>query len=324
MGAAGRFQCRVAATGRLVWEKDLLKEYRAPNLRWGTAFSPLVDGDLVFTNPGGPNGNSLAAFDRKTGEERWHSLDDPAGYSSPVAIDVEGERQIVFFTGHSLVGVTAKEGKLRWRFAWPTPNAVNAATPITFRALIDGKEQPFVFISSGYGKGCALVALVSQRGKIDAVRVFESNSFCSHFGSPVRVGDHVYGFNETKLVCLNLRTGKEIWGKNGFKKGSLLAVHDTLDRPTLGASAIGLLGSPLGGGPALASAALLSARDGYLLILGEEGKLALMKATPDEAAIVVEAPRLMGRRCWTMPVLADGRLLLRDEDKILCLDLRQK
>jgi outer membrane protein assembly factor BamB len=329
VGAGGRFQCRKMADGELVWEKDLLKDYGAPNLKWGTAFSPLVDGDLVFTNPGGPDGKSLVAFDRKTGVERWHSQSDPAGYSSPVAIDLDGERQIVFFTGTHLVGVTAGDGTARWRYPWPTEFGVNAATPITFRAMIDGKPQPFVFISSGYGKGCALVALARKDGRFEAQRVFESNSLCSHFGSPVRLGDHVYGFNETTLVCLSLRTGEERWKKNGFKKGSLLAVRETPAPPAQVAGLVGLPGSPLG--PALAVPPLVSTPAAYLLVLAEDGKLALMPASPDGPPgrsdgpqIVTQASRLMGRRCWTMPVLADGRLLLRDEDKIRCLDLRTK
>ncbi len=287
VGAAGHFQCRKADSGDLLWEKDLLKDYGASNLRWGTTFSPLVDGDLGYTNPGGSGGKSLVAFDRISGAEKWRSQDNPAGYSSPVAITIDGERQIIFFTGDSLVGVTATDGILRWRFPWATQHGVNAATPIPFRAKIDGKEQHFAFISSGYGKGCALVALVHKNDGFAAQRVFESNSLCSHFGSPIRVGDHVYGFNETNLVCLSLRTGKEKWKKSGFKKGTLLAVN------------------------------------GNLLVLGEDGKLALMKATPEEPPIISEAARVMGRRCWTMPVLAEGRLLLRDEENVRCLDLRK-
>jgi outer membrane protein assembly factor BamB len=324
VGAVGRFQCRKIADGELAWEKDLLKDYGAPNLRWGTAFSPLVDGDLVFTNPGGPDGKSLVAFDRRTGEEKWHSENDPAGYSSPIAIDADGERQIVFFTGSHLVGVTAREGTCRWRYPWQTPNDVNAATPIAFTAKIDGRAQHFVFISSGYGKGCALVALVKKEGQWQAERIFESNNFCSHFGSPVRIGDHVYGFNETTLVCLSLRTGEDRWKKNGFKKGTLLGVKAALAPPAQSAAAVGLLGSPFGLGPALAAPPLVSSGAAYLLVLAEDGRLALMPATPERAVILTEAARLMGRRCWTMPVLADGKLLLRDEDKIRCLDLHKK
>jgi len=289
VGATGRLQCRRAEDGELLWEHSLLPEYGAPNLRWGFACSPLIDGGLVFVNPGGPGGKSLAAFDKESGKEVWKGQDDAAGYSSPVAITVEGERQIVFFTADSLVGVAARDGAARWRFRWDTEHGVNAATPIPFRAKVGGKERQYLFISSGYNKGCALVALVPKAGGgHDARAVFDSNFFCSHYGSPIRVGDHVYGFNETTLVCMSLRTGQVVWKQSGYKKGSLLAVGE------------------------------------YLLVLGEDGKLALLKASPEGPEVVAEDRRAMPHKCWTMPVLADGRLLLRDQDAIRCLDMRKK
>jgi outer membrane protein assembly factor BamB len=293
VGVTGQFQCRRVEDGELLWEHNLLTEYGAANPKWGFACSPLIDGGLVFVNPGGPAGKSLAAFDKESGKEVWKSQDDPAGYSSPVAITVEGERQIVFFTAHSLVGVAARDGALRWRFPWPTDFGVNAATPIPIRAKVGGKERHYLFITSGYKKGSALVALVPKAGGgHDARSVFESNLFCSHYGSPVRVGDHVYGFNESTLVCISLRTGKVRWelpgDRTGYKKGSLLAVND------------------------------------YLLVLGEDGKLGLLKASPEGPEVVAEDRRAMRHKCWTMPVLVDGRLLLRDQDVIRCLDMRQK
>jgi hypothetical protein len=151
------------------------------------------------------------------------------------------------------------------------------------------RERQYLFISSGYGKGCALVALVrDSAGKDTAKAVFDSNLLCSHYGTPVRVGDHVYGFNESTLVCMSLRTGQVAWKKSGYKKGSLLAVGD------------------------------------HLLVLGEEGKLALLKASPEEMRVVAEDRRAMEHKCWSMPVLVDGRLLLRDDSVIRCLDLRKK
>ena len=134
VGATGIFQCRDAENGTLVWQHDLLREYDAENPRWGTAFSPLVKDKLVFTSPGGPGGKSLVAFDKNRGQEVWRSQDDVAGYSSPIAITVRSDPQVVFFTKTGLVAVGEKDGVLRWRFDWPTPNGVNAATPIAFRA----------------------------------------------------------------------------------------------------------------------------------------------------------------------------------------------
>jgi hypothetical protein len=111
---------------------------------------------------------------------------------------------------------------------------------------------------------------------------------CNHFASPVRYRDHFYGLNEAKLTCMEVRTGKVKWEQSGFQKGSLLLV------------------------------------DGYLLVLGEYGKLALIEATPsDPPPELASASPLGRRRCWTMPALADGQLYLRDEAKVLCLKVRK-
>jgi outer membrane protein assembly factor BamB len=283
VGASGMFHCLTAAKGEKLWHHDLLAEFNAPRQQWGVAFSPLVEGDLVYTTPGGPNGNSLAAFDKKTGKLAWKALDDPAGYSSPVGMTVAGVRQIVYFTGDSAVGVAPSTGALYWRFPWPTSHNVNAATPIVFKVRQEDRELDYVFISSGYNQGCALLKIHADgKGGFEARRVYESNQMCSHFSSPVRRGEYVYGFNEAKLTCMDLRTGKVAWEQSGFNKGSLVVVGD------------------------------------YLVVLGEGGKLALVKATPEEYYEVATA-QVFRKRCWTVPVLAEGKLFLRDEDHILCL-----
>ena len=287
VGSAGMFLCLDAATGAPHWKKDLLTEFHASAPHWGISFSPLIDGDLVFTSPGGRNGNSLAAFNKMTGELVWKALDDPAGYSSPLAVTIAGVRQILFFTGDSLVGVSASEGKLCWRFPWATSYAVNAATPVVFQARKGDQVLDYVFIASGYGKGCALLKIeVSGSGSFEAKMVYQGDQMCSHFGSPVRRGEHLYGIDESRLICLNLRTGQVTWTHPGVNRGSLLRVDD------------------------------------HLLVLGEQGKLLLVKATTryEEEA---EA-RPFRDRCWTMPVLAEGRLILRDERMMKCYDLRKK
>jgi outer membrane protein assembly factor BamB len=287
VGATGVFHCLDAARGEKLWRHDLLSEFNAPPQQWGIAFSPLVEGDLVYTTPGGPNGNSLAAFDKKTGALVWKALDDAGGYSSPIGMTVDGVRQIVYFTGDAAVGVAPDTGALYWRYPWPTDFKVNAATPIILRARQGERELDYVFISSGYGKGCALLKIhLDGKGGFEAKRVYESNQLCSHFSSPVRHGDYVYGFNEAKLTCMELRTGEVKWQQSGFNKGSLVVVGD------------------------------------YLIVLGEQGKLALAEATP-QGYRALAASRPFQGRCWTVPVLADGKLFLRDEQQILCLDVKK-
>ncbi len=287
VGATGIMHCLrtqpASSKGEVVWRSDLLAEYGARNLRWGTSFSPLIEGELVYTNPGGPNGNSLAALNKRTGQLVWKSLDDPAGYSSPIAATIAGQRQIIFFTQLGLVGVTPDTGAELWRFPWETSYGCNVATPIVV--------QDYVFISSGYQRGCAVVKIQAQGdGTFTAERVYEHTRLCNHFSSCVLYKDHLYGFHDVRLVCMEFRTGTIRWTKMGFRKGSLLIA------------------------------------DGHLLILGEKGNLALAEANPEgyRSRAELQLFPFSERPRWTMPVLANGRLYLRDEDSLVCLDLRKK
>lgn len=287
VGEAGILHCLDIRTGKPRWAKDLLGDN--PGLQWGVAFSPLVEGDLVLTNPGLPGGRSLAAFNKKTGEKVWEALDEPAGYSSPIATTVDKVRQVVFFTGKSVVGVAPRDGTLYWRHTWDTAFGVNAATPLAFRTRKDGIIRYYVFVSSGYEKGCVLLKIEADgSGGFAARRVYEGNQLRSHFSSPVRHGGHVYGLDEqNQLTCLDLRTGQVCWTEKGFQKGSLLLVDD------------------------------------YLLVLGETGRLVLVEASPADSVEKAGARLLSSNRCWTMPVLAGGKLYVRDERQMVCFDLRK-
>ena len=277
VGATGLMHCLDARTGRLIWRRDLVGELGGRVPEWGVSFSPLVDGDLVFVQPGGADGRSLAALDKRTGAVRWQSLDDRPGYASPVIANVDGRKQVLFFTAEGLVSVEPETGRLNWRFPWTTPMDANIATPVV--------QGDFVFISSGYGRGCALLRVVPLGGGgSTAELVYRSTVMRNHFSTSVPVGDHLFGFDGTRLTCVEFRTGRVRWSRGGFRKGSLIAC------------------------------------DGKLIVLGEYGKLALVRATPeryDELASV----RLCRHRTWTPPSLADGMLFIRDEEEIICLDL---
>jgi outer membrane protein assembly factor BamB len=290
LGGAGLLLCLKADTGKVVWERDLLAEFKGKVATWGFASSPLVEGGRVFVMATGQAGHTLAAFDKRDGTPLWSALDDPPGYSSPVAVTVAGARQVLFYTGTRLVGVTPGEGKLLWQYPWANAQQVNAATPLPLRARgPKGEVLHYVFVSSGYGKGCALVKIEPHgQGQFRARAVYQSNELYCHFASPVRRGNYLYGLDETRdLTCLDLRTGEVSWRFRGrFRKGSLLRVDD------------------------------------HLLLLAEDGRLALAEADPGRYQEVASArPGLS--HCWTVPVLADGRLYLRDQSRILCLDLRK-
>jgi hypothetical protein len=200
-------------------------------------------------------------------------------------MEVGGVPQVVFFTGRRLLGVTPDEGKLLWEFPWHTSFEVNAATPLPIRAERDGKVHDYVFISSGYDKGCALVKISSAGKRFEARAVYTSNDLCCHFSTPVRIGDCLYALDEKRdLTCLDVRTGQVKWRQRGFQKGSLIGA------------------------------------DGHLIVLGEKGRLALVEADPEQYRELARAQPFRDR-CWSLPVLAGGRLLLRDQKKVLCLNV---
>jgi outer membrane protein assembly factor BamB len=286
VGGTGIFQCRDAVSGKLHWEHNLLKEFNAPNLRWGVCFSPLVDGELVFANPGGPNGNSVAAFNKHTGALVWKALDDPAGYSSPILINAAGRKQVLFFTGTALVSLAPEDGQLLWRFPWPTPFGVNSATPLWLQGHAGGQVFDYVLTSSGYGVGCALLKVsAAADGSVQAQRVYTSNQMRNHFTTSVFHGGFLYGIDDPGwLTCLDVKSGQVRWKERGAGKGSLLAV------------------------------------EGHVLVLEEQGRLVLVEATP-EGYREEASWQALNDRCWTTPALAEGRLYLRNEKKVLCLKL---
>jgi outer membrane protein assembly factor BamB len=282
VGGTGFLYCLSADTGTLCWQHDLMAEFHGRPARYGVAFSPLMEGDLVIATPGGPDGNAVVAFNKRTGDVVWKALDDPMGYSSPVAVTLAGVRQLLVFTNTALVSLSMSDGQVYWRYPWETANGFNIATPLAFGDC--------VFISSGYGKGCALLEGTREAdGTLQAHRVYEHNRMRNHFASSVRFGDYLYGFDQTDLVCMDIRNGQILWREKGFRtfgKGSLLIA------------------------------------DGRLILLAESGKLYLADATPHgyhELASFQVSPN----KCWTAPILAHGKLYIRTESQIICLDLGQ-
>jgi outer membrane protein assembly factor BamB len=280
VGPTGTFHCLRADTGSVVWRHDLLQEFGAEQPRYGMAFSPLIEGDLVITTPGGPGGG-VAAFHKKTGKLVWKALDEPMGYSSPVATSAAGARQVLVLTNTALVSLSPKDGSVYWRYPWEAPGGHNIATPIAF--------GDYVFLSSAYGKGCGLIEIsAGEGGALGASSVYEHNRMRNYFASSVRYKDHLYGFDNSTLTCMEVRTGKVVWregGHRGLKKGSLTIAN------------------------------------GQLIVLGEYGRLALAEATP-EGYVEKSWCQVSPNKCWTVPVLAGGRLYVRDEGRLVCLALR--
>ena len=286
VGAAGKFLCLKLATDggkpQLLWEHDLLGEFHAAPPEWGIACSPLVDGELVIVQPGGRDG-SVAGFDKRSGELKWKAGSNASGYSSPVATTVGGVRVVFAFTGNALLCIRAADGVLLDEYQWSTQFSGNIATPLV--------NDRWVFISSGYNKGCALLRAEVDGQNVRLREVYARNNklMRNHHSTCVFKDWFLYGFDDSRLRCIDFKKGVE---KSGWEA-------DIVDKGSL----------------------ILAGR--HLIVLTERGDLVLIEATPEEYVPIAKLPSGLNRKeNWSLPVLVDGRLYLRDSQQVLCLDVR--
>ena len=267
-------------TGSVFWKKNVVEEFGGQVPNWGISESPLVDGSNLIVTPGGP-GAAIVALDKKTGNLVWKSQSDRAGYASPIAAEVGGIRQIIVFTGEGVVGLRANNGALLWRYNRVSNRTANIATPIF--------QNGFVFVSSAYGTGCALLKLTAEGGTVKASEVYFNGEMQNHYSTSVVVGENVYGFSNAILTALNLQTGRVAWRDRSVGKGSVTYA------------------------------------DGKLYLLSEDGVIGLAEAT---SVGYKEKSRFEISRgafpTWTPPVISGGRLYLREQDNLYCYDIKKK
>lgn len=277
VGARGKLYALDVADGRVRWQRDLERELGAQRPHWGTASSPLVDGDRLVVQVGGDDGRAFAAFDRQTGEVLWTSQSDLPAYSSPVVLSLGGQRQALFFSAESLVALDPGDGRLLWRIPWATEFGVNVATPLRV-------PPDRVFVSSAYDVGSALLEIRRVGDAFQVDTLWRNRKMQNLFHSSVHLAGQIYGFHDALLKCLDAGTGRERWVARGFGRGSLIAA------------------------------------DGLLFVWGERGLLALVEASAESYRELARAQVLSGRT-WPGPALADGRLYLRNEAEMVCLEV---
>lgn len=227
----------------------------------------------------------VAAFDKKTGKRLWQTEDAyDAGYGSPAPLEAGGEQLLAVLNNECLLVVRAKDGSKIATYPWSTSFDTSSTTPV-----VSGET---IFISTGYNEGCALLRLTD--GTLE--EVYKNREMRNHFNNSVLYEGKLYGIDGNshasrtcKLVCMDHQTGKVEWIKRGFGCGSLLVA------------------------------------DGRLIVLGDKGLLATAEATPEEYREISRAQVLDGEsECWTVPVLAGGRIYCRDSaGNLVCVDVRE-
>ena len=221
LGALGELRCLDAATGKMVWRRNILEENGAPNLQWGMSASPLIVDQLVIVLPGGSNGRSVAAYRADSGEPAWSALDDGQAYVSPMLVTLAGVRQVLMISATRAVAFTPGEGRVLWEFPWNTSMGINAAQPL----LLGGDR---VFLSASYGKGAAVIQISRTGDRLSAAAVWENHRMKNKFTSSVLHGGRIYGLDESILACVDAATGEQIWKGGRYGYGQILLAGDHL------------------------------------------------------------------------------------------------
>jgi outer membrane protein assembly factor BamB len=200
--------------GTQLWQRNILREFSGSNITWLLSESPLVDGDRLIVTPGGRQAG-LVSLDKMTGKTIWAAkeLNDDAGYSSVVPVEVQGIRAYTTFTSAAAVGVRASDGKVMWRYPQAANGTANITTPV-----VHGNQ---VFYTSGYGTGAGLVSLRAQNGELVAQETYFTRGMQNHHGGVVLVNGTIYGFSNAILAALEFATGKTLWQNRSVGKGSV-------------------------------------------------------------------------------------------------------
>jgi outer membrane protein assembly factor BamB len=275
------------ADGKKQWSRNVVEELGGKAAEYGMASSPLVVGENVLVLVGAPNA-SVAAYSLKTGQLAWKGGSDPAGYSSPTLLELAGRTQVVVATGVSILGLDPTRGEQLWRFPFETDFYCNTATPV---AVADG-----LFVSSGENHGCVLLGLEQAGKKLTVDERWTSlgpkSVLRSEWQTSIAIDGYLYGMDNvgaagpvTHLTCVKGATGERVWQKQRFGKGNLIAA------------------------------------DGKLFCSTMEGELVVVRATP-------KGYEELGRMSVLGPTrqsaaLAQGRLFLRDDAEVVCVDVRK-
>jgi outer membrane protein assembly factor BamB len=222
LSARGKLCALQIASGKKLWGHDLKKEFKSsgPSDK-GFSTSPLIEGNLLLVEAGGGGGNAFIAFDKQSGAVIWKVESDNAAFASPIAITVNGVRQIVFFSAAGAIAISPADGKVFWRLPWKTEGNVNAATPLFI-------PPDKIFISSGYGVGAILLRIKTGNASARVKEIWKSKVMQSKYTSSILQGDYLYGFDGGMLKCIEVNTGAEKWARRGFGFGTLIYADDHL------------------------------------------------------------------------------------------------
>lgn len=312
-GVQGKLHCLNVSDGNLLWKVDTAARYNVVQNFFGTASTPIVEGDLLIAQIGGsppgtpkniwasngnppPGGTGIVAFNKQTGEVVYEISDELASYASPITATIDGRRWGFMFARGGLVGFEPATGKLDFHYPWRCPRieSVNASNPVV--------ADDLVFISESYEIGSSVLRVYPGGYKVvwkDSPRR-RDQSMRLHWNTAIHHEGYLYACSNrhasgAELRCVEFKTGKVVWGQRVDERASLLWVNN------------------------------------HFIYLGEYGRLMLLKCTPEKMEIISEAvPRDENGRqfieypAWSAPALSNGLLYIRGKDRLVCFNLRSE
>lgn len=286
VGVTGRLHALKARTGELVWKADLYEELGGTRLSFGYSSHPLPQGDNLIVSAGG-KGRAVTAIDQKSGRLAWagHSFEN--SHSAPILVNVGGRDQVIILAAQQILGIDPRDGTALWSRSLSTsPGMAFCSTP-----LWDATNQILIFSGAyGYGATALHVTADGPRTKVDSL--WHDQKLQSFFGNLLLAGDTIYlargSYGPAFLTAVDIKTGKTKWFTREFAKASFLLA------------------------------------DGKLILLDEDGWLALAKPNADGSLKVLSKARPLSASAWTVPTLAGSRLYLRDRSMIMALDIGKR
>ena len=280
-GAQGVLSAHDLATGERCWSRHTHREFGAAEGYFGAGSTPLVVDGRVIVNVGGRGDAGIVAFALDTGETLWQRSAEAASYSAPVTVDVAGATHVLMVTRLSCLLVDPATGDERWRFAF----GQRGPTVNAATPVVIGRDR--LLVTSAYGIGCVCAAFDRE----EARPVWQgAGPLATQYCTPILVGGHLYGLDgrddlpPADFVCVEAATGREAWREPNVGYGTLVAA------------------------------------DGKLVVAKTDGELLLVRPDPAGLEVLARSRPLPGT-VRALPALAGGRLYLRDDATLTCLDV---
>jgi outer membrane protein assembly factor BamB len=279
MSSFGKLLCMNASNGQVIWTVDLFKQYDGRNIQWGVTENLLADGNMLFVTPGGTDANVLA-LDRITGKLIWKSKGngEKSGYCSPILVNLSGRKIFITMMEKSIMGLDASDGRFLWKHEQTNQWSVHPNIPIY--------KDGYLFCTSGYGRGGVMLKLSPDGNSV--TEVWRNKSLDPRTGGVVLLDGKLYGAGDytRKLLCLDWKTGKELYSANLFVPGTTIA------------------------------------NDGLLYVYGESGKIGLIEPKDDSFNVLSSFKVPFGAdQHWANLVIYNKRLYVRHGTSLMVYDI---